>query len=59
MFEKRLVKLQSYAQTLENRAEAGAIFDVAMAHYSEKKFRSAFPKMKEAALLGDKNATAL
>lgn len=59
MLERILAKLQSYALSLENRTQAGPVFDAAMADYREKKFRSAFPKMREAALLGDKNAMAL
>lgn len=59
MFEKIISKLWAYADSLQNGTEATRLYDEALSHYKAKKYRNAFPLMKEAALLGEKNAMAL
>lgn len=59
MLEKIISKLWAYADSLQNGSEATKLYDEALSHYKSKKYRNAFPIMKEAALLGDKNAMAL
>lgn len=59
MLEKLISKLGTYVDSLQNRNKAIQLYDEALAHYSSKKYRNAFPVMREAAQLGDKNAMAL
>lgn len=59
MFDKFFSKLIAYADTLQNKNKAIQLYDVALAHYSSKKYRTAFPIMRESAQLGDKNAMAI
>lgn len=59
MLEKLISKLGAYADSLQNKSRAIQLYDEALAHYSAKKYRNAFPVMREAAQLGDKNAMAL
>lgn len=59
MFEKIALKLESYVNSLQNKTKATQLYDEAFAHYTAKKYRNAFPVMREAAQLGDKNAMAL
>lgn len=59
MFEKLIAKLWSYVERIENKEKATQLYDEALAHYKIQKYRNAFPPMKEAALLGEKNAMAL
>ena len=59
MLNRLLSKLITYAESLQNKNKAVQIYDVALAHYSSKKYRNAFPLMRESAQLGDKNAMAI
>ena len=59
MLSKLIVKLRTYADVLQNKQKAVQLYDEALAHYSSKKFKNAFPIMREAAQLGEKNAMAL
>ena len=59
MLEKLVSKLGSYVESLQNKTKATQLYDEALAHYSAKKYRNAFPVMREAAQLGEKNAMAL
>lgn len=59
MLEKLVSKLWSYAESLQNKTRAVQLYDEALAHYSSKKYRNAFPIMRESAQLGDKNAMAV
>jgi len=59
MFEKLVSKLGSYANSLQSKTKAIQLYDEALAHYSAKKYKNAFPVMREAAQLGEKNAMAL
>lgn len=59
MLEKIISKLWAYADSLQNSSEATQLYDKALNQYKSKKYRNAFPLMKEAALLGEKNAMAL
>lgn len=59
MFEKIISKLWAYADSLQSGSEATQLYDKALSHYKSKKYRNAFPLMKEAALLGEKNAMVL
>jgi len=59
MLKKFVSKLESYVESLQNKAEAVQLYDKALAHYSAKKYRNSFPLMREAAQLGDKNAMAI
>lgn len=59
MLDKIISKLWAYADSLKNRTEATRLYDEALSHYKSQKFRNAFLPMKEAALLGEKNAMAL
>lgn len=59
MLKKLTSKLLAYADSLQNKNKAIQLYDEALAHYSSKKYRNAFPVMREAAQLGEKNAMAL
>jgi len=59
MLEKLVSKLGAYVDSLQNKTKATQLYDEALAHYSAKKYRNAFPIMREAAQLGEKNAMAL
>jgi TPR repeat protein len=59
MLEKLVSKLGSYVDSLQNKTKAIQLYDEALAYYSSKKYRNAFPIMREAAQLGEKNAMAL
>jgi len=59
MLEKLVSKLGSYVESQQNKIKATQLYDEALAHYKSKKFRNAFPIMREAAQLGEKNAMAL
>ena len=59
MLGKLVSKLGAYADSLQNKAKAVQLYDEALAYYSAKKYRNAFPVMREAAQLGEKNAMAL
>jgi len=59
MLQKLVSKLGDYVDTLQNKSRAIQLYDEALAYYGSKKFRNAFPIMREAAQLGDKNAMAL
>lgn len=59
MLKKIVSKLEAYANTLQNKSRAIQLYDEALAFYSSKKYRNAFPIMREAAQLGDRNAMAL
>ena len=59
MLSKLVSKLSSYFDTLQNKSRAVQLYDEALAYYGAKKYRNAFPVMREAAQLGDKNAMAL
>ena len=59
MLNRLLSKLVAYAKSLQNKSKAIQLYDVALAHYSSKKYRNAFPLMRESAQLGDKNAMAI
>ncbi len=59
MIEKLILKLHTYVDSLQNKTKATQLYDEALAHYSAKKYRNAFPIMREAAQLGEKNAMAL
>jgi len=59
MLNRLLSKLVAYAESLQNKSKAIQLYDVALAHYSSKKYRNAFPLMRESAQLGDKNAMAI
>jgi len=56
MLEKLVSKLGSYVESLQNKTKATQLYDEALAHYSAKKYRNAFPIMREATQLGEKNA---
>jgi len=59
MLNRLLSKLVAYAESLQNKSKAIQLYDVALAYYSSKKYRNAFPLMRESAQLGDKNAMAI
>jgi TPR repeat protein len=59
MLDKIISKLWAYADSLQNGPEATRLYDEALSHYKSQKYRNAFPLMKEAALLGEKNAMAM
>jgi len=59
MLNRLLSKLVAYAKSLQNKSKAIQLYDVALAYYSSKKYRNAFPLMRESAQLGDKNAMAI
>lgn len=59
MLKRFVSKLESYVESLQNKSRATQLYDEALAHYSSKKFRNAFPIMREAAQLGEENAMAV
>ena len=59
MLQKLVSKLGGYVDTLQNKTRAIQLYDEALAYYGSKKFRNAFPIMREAAQLGNENAMAL
>jgi hypothetical protein len=59
MFERLLTKLWAYAKSLEDSKEAGELFDIAMEEFKGKRYRNAFPKMRESAQRGNINAMAI
>jgi hypothetical protein len=59
MLDKINKKLWSLVERLENKEKSVQIYDEALSHYKSQKYRNAFPLMKEAALLGEKNAMAM
>lgn len=59
MLEKLVSKLGTYVDSLQNKTKATQLYDEALAHYRAKKYRNAFPIMRESAQFGEKNAMAL
>jgi TPR repeat protein len=59
MLEKLVSKLGAYVDSLQNKTKATQLYDEALAHYSAKKYRNAFPVMRESAQFGEINAMAL
>jgi TPR repeat protein len=59
MLEKIISKLWAFVERIENKEKSTQLYDEALSHYKSKRFRNAFPLMKEAALLGEKNAMVL